>query len=280
MLSGQNQCWLGGGMNEEIVRLGLLDDAQIRLDEAALALAALDHPGVDLAPYRSALSAIATQLAPCRDQAGSAHDQALFLASVIAGQCGFSGDAENYDDPANADLISVMDRRRGMPIALSILYVAMARRLGWSAAGLNIPGHLLVRIGDPQAHVVVDPFNRGVLVARTAIAAMLERAGAVAAPEAVPVLSNQQMLVRLLLNQASRAHSGGDLNRALTVYRRMTAVAPALSHLWWQRAELERQQGQIMAARNSLTKMLELAADPKQRQRIGAALDALARSIN
>jgi regulator of sirC expression with transglutaminase-like and TPR domain len=281
MLGAEMNHRLGNRMNEEIQQLGLLEDAQIRLDEAALALAALDHPGVDLAPYHSALSDMATQLAPCRDLAGSPHDQAIFLAAVIAGERGFVGDAENYDDPANADLISVMDRRRGMPIALSILYVAMARRLGWTAAGLNIPGHLLVRVGDLRAHVVVDPFNGGVVVPRRTVVEMLERAGATApTPDTVPVLSNQEMLVRLLLNQASRAQAAGDLKRALTLYQRMTLVAPSMSRLWWDRAELERQQGLIMAARSSLNRMLETTDDPAQTKRIRAALDALVRSIN
>lgn len=268
-------------MNDEVTRLGLSDDADIVLDEAALTLAALDHPGIALAPYREQLADMAARLSQLRDHARSAFDQAALLAGIIAGDCGFSGDADTYDDPANADLIAVLDRRRGMPIALSILYVGLARRVGWSAVGLNIPGHLLVRVGEFPAGVVIDPFNGGGVVQQRAVAELLARAGAPAdAPERVPALSNQAMLVRLLINQATRARQANDDERALTLYQRMTAVAPTFTPLWWDRAALEQQLGQISAARNSLQAMLETTRDESVHSRVRAALDKLARSIN
>jgi regulator of sirC expression with transglutaminase-like and TPR domain len=269
------------GVNEEIVQLGLMDDDNIELDEAALALAALDNPGIDLAPYRATLNDMAAQLERRRNAAGSVFDQAALLAGVISGEHGFRGEAHNYDDPANADLISVMDRKRGMPITLSILYVALARRIGWTAVGLNTPGHLLVRIGKTPTSVVIDPFNAGVVVGRDAVAELLKRAGAAGmTPEAVTPLSNQAMLVRLLLNQATRARSAGHLERALTVYQRMTTVAPLMSNLWWERAEVERQLGHIAAARASLNAMLETTREPDLRKHIRATLDSLTRSMH
>ncbi|HSB95395.1 MAG TPA: transglutaminase family protein, partial [Spongiibacteraceae bacterium] len=102
-------------MSEDILHLGLIDDEFIALDEAALALAAPDHPGIDLAPYRALLADMAEQLTLHREAAPrssyeSAYDQAVLLAAVIAGQYDFRGAVENYDDPANADLIAVLDR--------------------------------------------------------------------------------------------------------------------------------------------------------------------------
>lgn len=268
-------------MSEDILHLGLIDDEFITLDEAALALAAPDHPGIDLAPYRALLAEMAEQLTLHRDAARSVYDQAVLLAAVIAGQYDFRGAVENYDDPANADLIAVLDRRRGMPIALSILYVALARRVGWRAVGLNTPGHLLVLLGQAPASVIIDPFNAGGVVERDAIAELQARSGvAPAAQGAVAALSNRAMLVRLLLNQATRARSAGKLERALLLYQRMTTMAPLLSHLWWDRAEVERELGQVAAARASLNAMLETTRDTTLRQHIRAVLDNLARSLH
>jgi regulator of sirC expression with transglutaminase-like and TPR domain len=138
---------------------------------------------------------------------------------------------------------------------------------------------LLVRIGEPPAQVVIDPFNGGTVAAPDTIATLYARASS-RTPTVLPAMSNREMLVRLLLNQASRAQHAGDLERALDVRSRMTAMAPQLGQLWWDRAEVERQLGQIGAARGSLSAMLEVTRDPNERQRIRATLDALARSIN
>jgi regulator of sirC expression with transglutaminase-like and TPR domain len=265
-------------MNEEIVRLGLMDDANIALDEAALELAALDNPGVELAPYRELLDAMTAELERQRSAARNVYDQAALLAGVIAGEHDFRGNTDNYDDPANADLIAVIDRRRGLPVTLSIIYVALARRLGWKATALNTPGHLLVLIGAPPASVVIDPFNAGAIVDSQALAKLFAQAAT--APLVAAPLSNQATLVRLLFNQASRAQQSGHTERALTLYQRMTAVAPLTTQLWWERAELEQQLGHLAAARISLSAMLETTRDANLRSQIRQALDKLARSAH
>jgi regulator of sirC expression with transglutaminase-like and TPR domain len=268
-------------MYQDIPQLGLLEDDDILLDEAALTLALPDHPAADAEPQRALLGAIEAQLLERRSAAANNYDRALLLAAVIAGEFGLSGAAEDYDDPANADLIAVLDRRRGMPIALSIVYVALARRIGWSAFGLNMPGHLLVLIGDPAGGVVIDPFNDGTVLDRDAVAKLRARFDAGSPEHAnVAALSNRAMLVRLLLNQATRARAAGQLDRALIVYQRMTAMAPLLSQLWWDRAELEREVGQIAAARASLQAMLETTRDETLRNHIRNALNNLARLVN
>jgi regulator of sirC expression with transglutaminase-like and TPR domain len=268
-------------MYKDIPQLGLLEDEDIQLDEAALTLALPDHPAANVESPRALLGAMEAQLLERRAAAANNYDRALLLAAVIGGEFGLNGAREDYDDPANADLVAVLERRRGMPIALSIVYVALARRIGWSAFGLNMPGHLLVLVGDPGGGVVIDPFNRGTVLDREEVAKVRARIGAGTPDQAnVSALSNRAMLVRLLLNQASRARAASQLERALTVYQRMTAMAPLVSQLWWDRAELERELGQIAAARASLQAMLETTRDPAQRDRIRAALESLARLVN
>jgi regulator of sirC expression with transglutaminase-like and TPR domain len=265
-------------MHDTILRLGLLEDEAIQLDAAALELAALDHPGADLERYVELLTELTVRLADAGETAGSAASQAAALAQVIAGEYGFAGDRATYDDPGNADLIRVIDRRRGLPVSLSILYVAAARRLGWPADALNTPGHVLVRVGPATAPVLIDPFNGGAPVGTAQLGALLSQMlGRSTAPTAehIAPMQNRAVLVRLLMNQATRAEAAGDPDRALTLYQRMTIVAPGTGHAWWERARLELRGGDVAAARGSLSAMLEITRDPDLRMQISATLDSL-----
>lgn len=267
-------------MNETISYLGLIEDEAILLDKAAIELAALDHPGVELTPYVALLNRMVQQLSRHRADAKTSRGRAAALARIVAREYGFRGDSAHYDDPANADLIAVMSRRRGLPVALAILYVALARRVGWDAEALNMPGHVLARVGFGADAVIMDPFNGGEVVDRRKLAALLARVlgrGIPPATEDLAPMSNRMVLVRLLLNQATRAAQAGDAERALALYQRMTLIAPAGSGLWWERVRLEQALGRSADARASLSAMFEITRDPDQRTHISEALDALPR---
>ena len=268
---------ISSAMHEDLIHLGLVDDEEILLDRAALSLASLDHPDTSPAPYVELLDAVAVRLGIVGRGAGSARERADALSEVLAGEFGFVGDGETYDDPANADLIRVIDRRRGLPVSLAILYVAAARRLGWTADVLDVPGHVLVLVGKEVAPVIVDAFRGGSAVDRDQLAAMVAASGAGPAPPVrhVRTMPNRAILVRLLLNQATRAEQAGKGRRALDLYERITVMAPAQEHGWWQRARLELVDGDVAAARSSLTAMLEITRDPDLRRRVVETLAAL-----
>ncbi|AYJ85008.1 hypothetical protein D3Y57_02880 (plasmid) [Sphingomonas paeninsulae] len=265
-------------MDDHLIRLSLIEEGDIVLDEAALSLALLDHSGTRLDPYYDLLEAIAIRLDISGNGAATSRERADALSSVLGDEFGFAGDQKTYDDPANADLIRVIDRRRGLPVSLSILYVAAARRLGWTANVLDVPGHVLVLIGDETASVIVDPFRGGILVEPDQLASLLLawRNGSVPAIRHVTAMPNRAVLVRLLLNQATRAEEVGKGRRALELYGRMTVMAPAYGHAWWERAQLELTDGDVVAARNSLTSMLEVTREPELRRRVADTLSALA----
>lgn len=251
---------------DPLAAIGCQDDADIRLDLAALELAAADRPRALLAPHIEFIESLARQLeAPI---SGSA-TRAGALSSLIAHTEGFTGDSEDYDAPRNADFISVLERRRGLPIALAILYVALARRVGWQARVLGLPGHVLVAVGGEADMALIDVFHHGRLVDPTTLPSG-------ARPD-VALLDNRETLVRLVINQATRARQAGDNARALTLYRRLTLVAPAMPNLWWERARLEQMAGDKEAARRSLAAMRETTHDPTLEERIRAAYEALAR---
>ncbi|MDB5715150.1 MAG: hypothetical protein JWO15_2547 [Sphingomonadales bacterium] len=265
-------------MDENLNQLGLLDDSEVMLDEAALLVASPDHPDIDLQPYRELLEAVAIRLEVIANGATGAHAQADALSFVLSEEFGFVGDRETYDDPANADLVQVIDRRRGLPVSLSILYVAAARRLGWTANVLDVPGHVLVLVGDAVAPVIIDPFHGGILVEPHHLAALLTTGseGSKPVPRQVAAMPNRAVLVRLLLNQATRAKEAGNDSRARELYARITAIAPAYGHAWWERARLELADRDPASARNSLISMLEVTREPALRRRVADTLLALA----
>ncbi len=258
--------------------LGLVDDGDIILDEAALTLAQLDQNETDICAYEDVLSDIASRL----DEVGAgivdASARAVCLSQVLAKEFGFAGDAEAYDDPDNANLIRVIDRLRGLPISLSILYVAAARRIGWTAEILNLPGHVLVMVGHEAEHAIIDPFRGGVRIGIEEISTMITSAknGVSAAVRHAAIMPNRAILVRLLLNQAIRAEKAGRGRRALLLYSRMTLIAPGYPHPWWERARLELADDDVAAARASLTAMLEITREPALRKTVNSTLESLA----
>ena len=268
-------------MIDDIAHLGLLDDDEILLDEAALELSALDHPGVSLDGYLDQLGEIAEDLVARGSSADTPVERARVLAEVIGGDHGFRGDREAYDDTSNADMMDVIDRRRGLPVSLSIIYVALARRAGWDAEALNTPGHVVVSlgIGADGLPVLIDPFNGGNPIDTRQLASLLSGMlgrGITPAPEHLAAMSNRAVLVRLLLNQATRAEQAERIGRARMIHERITTVAPAYAHSWWERARIELVTGDVPAARASLSAMLETTRDPALRMQVSAALDALA----
>lgn len=261
----------------ELAELGLLDDADIDLVEAGIAIARADRPDADGGRLRRLVTGWAITLQ--RDSAPmSGAGRARRLTALIAGEAGLTGDTDDYDNPLNADLVAVAERRRGLPIALSILYVALARRVGWRADALNLPGHVIVEVRGGVDGALIDPFEHGTGITRDRAIAIARMGGGEPVDGHFEAMSNRQMLIRLLSNQASRARASGNIARAVALYTRMTVVAPQMSSLWWERARLEQVQGHNLAARASLTAMLETTHDAGLKRRIGAALAALARS--
>ena len=124
------------------------------LDHLALAIAA-QFRAVDAAAALAQLDALGKEVA------AAGEDRLAALVDVLALRHGYAGDEEDYDDPSNSMLDVVIERRRGLPILLSILYVVVARRAGLALEGVGLPGHYVVARFDPGPTVLLDPFGGG-----------------------------------------------------------------------------------------------------------------------
>jgi regulator of sirC expression with transglutaminase-like and TPR domain len=263
--------------------VGRQPDDAIDLAEAALLLAALDYPDTDLTPYRRHLAALASNLADVAVQEKETLDwRVAALTRVVAEQHGYAGDRRTYEDLQNANLIRVVDRRKGLPVALGILYLHAARAQGWRASGINFPGHFLIAVEDEEERIILDPFEGGMQVDLARLQLMLKTAlGADAElqPEYYASMTNRGVLLRLQNNIKKRVLDSGDKHRGALVVEGMLTIAPELPDLWREAAELRAEIGEMRAALQALDRLL-LLADDSQRSDAMALRRTIATRIN
>jgi regulator of sirC expression with transglutaminase-like and TPR domain len=224
------------------------------LAEAALLLASLDRPGVPLDPYRDHLASIAKTAADL-----SADDPGSALRQTISGEFAYEGDQKTYDDPQNANLIRVIDRRKGLPVSLGILYIATARALGLEACGLNFPNHFLIRLQWDGGRAIVDPFNGGVTLDARALRDLLthfQGANAELSQDHYSDVSDLDILLRLQNNIKLRLLRDGQLAPALQVIRDMRLLAPGIPSLLREEGLLLARKGERRAAISCLRDFL------------------------
>jgi len=205
------------------------------------------------------------------------------LAALLVQAHGYRGDSETYDDLQNADLVRVIERRRGLPVALSILWMHAARARGWRCVGLNMPTHFLLRLEAEGGSWTIDAFDGGRVIDSAEIAARLTLQRAAAAglrPGDVDELDDRAVLLRLQNNIRIRLQQAGEAGRALDVMRRMLAVAPAVIELWEDAAALHAAQGSLRGALDCLDSAMALAAGAGARQRISLARARIATRLN
>jgi regulator of sirC expression with transglutaminase-like and TPR domain len=260
------------------------DDTQIDLAEAALLLAAREHPGVSLVPYREHLAALVSAVAQAHDTLpGGMSRKRDALASVIHDSFGYTGDRQSYDDLQNADLMRVIDRRKGLPIALGILHIHCGRALGWDICGLNFPGHFLVRLEDGASRTILDPFHDGVTVTPAELRNMLKAthgADAELTPAHYAMASNREILIRLQNNRKTRLLQANQVAEGLATVEDMLLFAPGTPALWQEAGVLNAHLGNLRAALIAFDHCLDLTPDPRARAQITASITEIRSRLN
>jgi regulator of sirC expression with transglutaminase-like and TPR domain len=238
-------------------------DAPLDIAEVALAFAALDRPGVLTDRYRQELQAMSDavhdRLVAVVDR-GSAEQQATCVSQVLGEDLSFKGDSATYDDPRNANLMHVIDRRKGLPVALGVLYIHTARCQGWWAEGLNFPNHFLIRIQLDGSQVILDPFHQGRVMDAPALRGLIRdmsNGKTELTPAATQAVSDRQVLLRMQNNIKLRLYQSAGFTRALAVLERMRILAPDLIDLQREAGMVNAQIGNLGAATTLLRGYLE-----------------------
>jgi regulator of sirC expression with transglutaminase-like and TPR domain len=182
------------------------------LAAAAFLVARIEYPKLDAGPYLERLDVMgdAAFHFVARDPG---HDTSIAgrvdaVNRYLFGELGFTGNREQYDDPRNSCLNEVMDRKKGIPITMALVYIEVARRAGLRAEGVNFPGHFLVRVmpdlhgGHAGEGLIIDPFHGGAILNEADCRQLLSRAGEGSAfePSLLARATRRQVLVRMLNN--------------------------------------------------------------------------------
>jgi regulator of sirC expression with transglutaminase-like and TPR domain len=203
-------------------------DDRLDLLTGALLIARDAYPGLDFQAQSDKLDELAAPLRKRHIDELPAALQARAIGDHLFIRSGFRGNAENYYDTRNSFLNDVIERKAGIPISLTVLFVEVARRAGVLARGVGFPGHFLARVDDAEGSVIVDPFAGGATLTRRDLVELLKRvAGKMkfqeAMLEATPV---RHIVARMLMNLRGIYAAQGDYPRLLLVLDRLIDLMP------------------------------------------------------
>ncbi len=217
---------------------------QIDLALASLIIASDAYPDLDVAAYLRRIDELAQTLRRRLRADISPADTLAMLNRYLFEELGFAGNSDDYYDPRNSYLNDVIDRKLGIPITLSVLFIEVGRRLGLPLAGVSFPGHFLVKCTLRDGAVVLDTYARGASLGIKDLQKRLRvlSGGKDVAPEAVMRMLTTappaEIVVRMLRNLKSIHAERGDKTRALTAMNRVLDLYPEAADAYRDRARL------------------------------------------
>ncbi len=253
-------------------------DPEIELARAALLVAAEDDPSLDPEESLATLRAWGDELAARVDPALNSLQRLARLRNFMFEELGFRGDVRGYRSPENSMLHSVMERRRGIPLTMGIVFLELGWRLGLDLHAVGFPAHFLVRLAGEAEDLLLDAFDRGASVHEEDCRNILRTAtgGAVSWDESlVRSIGRRETVARLLqsLKVASLRH--GDTERALRATERRLVVFPDSASDERDRGLLLYRLDRYRPALESLERYLRMRPDAPDRAPIEAYVGAL-----
>jgi len=241
--------------------IALPDDA-IDLGQAALLIARQEYPDLEVGAYLARLDDMAGAIRS-RLRGGEGFTSLIaHLNRFLFEEMGFRGNQTEYNDPRNSFLNDVLDRRVGIPISLSTVYLEVAKRIDCPLAGVAFPGHFLVRYVGQGApvEVLIDPFNRGVILTEEECRRRLEQmyGGRIPyRPEFLKRARNREILERMLNNLKAIYESQRDYHRALRIQELILCIHPGNPVLMRDRGLLHHRMALLEQAARDLEAYVE-----------------------
>ena len=214
---------------QEFRRIVEQPEEEIDLGRAALTIALDDYPDLDIPSYLERIDQLAMRVG---ERAGVKPEARRVLAElnhVLFEEQRFRPNRENYFDPKNSFLNEVLDRKTGIPITLSVLYMEIAGRAGLPLCGVSFPGHFLVKYAGASEEIVIDPFNGGEMKSRADLKKILDDqtgGNLRLQPALLEAAGKKQILKRMLNNLKAIYWRNGALTKALPVLERMVILDP------------------------------------------------------
>jgi regulator of sirC expression with transglutaminase-like and TPR domain len=204
-------------------------EEKIELSRAALTIALTDYPDLDIPDYLARIDLLAMEVTGRLGPEADIYRSIAALNYVLFKQYGFHGNRDDYFNPKNSFLNEVIERKTGIPITLSVLYMEVAHRVGLTVDGVGFPGHFLVKcVGDGE-EIVIDPFNSGEIRSREDIDKMLfdlYGGKVLFHSDFLASSTKKDILKRMLANLKAIYINGNDLVRSLTALDRLVILDP------------------------------------------------------
>jgi regulator of sirC expression with transglutaminase-like and TPR domain len=261
------------------------DDQSLSLIEAAVAIAQAEHPNLDTQAVLDEIDALADRLKR-RIPADAVPVQRLrWLNRFFFGELGFAGNVNDYYDPGNSHLNTVLRTRRGIPISLAVIYIELATQIGLVARGVSFPGHFLIKLRMPEGEVVIDPFS-GQSLSREELDELLVPhrrdhglTGEFDAPLGLflQTAPARDVLARMLRNLKEIHRSAQDWPRLIAVLDRLVVLLPAAWEERRDRGLAHAEMGHFPEAIEDLKAYLPHVADANERAAITAQMIHLSR---
>ncbi len=264
--------------------LGALPDRDIDVAVAAIALASINQPGLSSERYVHHLEVLCEEVGVRHmallnsDAEDDVYTQLAALKHVIVDKHGYQGDVETYDNLENASLIRVIERTKGMPIALSLLYIHAALAQGWDVSGLNVPSHFLCRLEKDGSRVIFDPFAACAKLEAPDLRAIIKVAlgeNAELSAQYFEPASNREILIALQNNIKFRQIEAGDYKGALASVEAMRRIDPKEYRLLLDAGVLYARTRQRPAAIDALEEYIKLAPHDRDRHEAAVLLQEL-----
>lgn len=241
------------------------DDDEINLAETALLLSKYLLPDTNLPLYLNHLLYIQKSLKESLPEKElDIEEKAIFLSKILYKKLSYEGDMMSFDKIENANLASVIDRRKGLPISLGIIYIYAAQTLGWSMEGIQFPGHFLTRLQDRTDRLIIDPFHKGEIRKPEELRALLKVSlgpEAELIPDFFETCENKEIIRRLLNNLKLRLLRANKLDMSIDVLALMLILSPKSARLQRQLGLLQAHTGRFKEAIASFEKFLLLNDD-------------------
>ncbi|HZR31589.1 MAG TPA: transglutaminase-like domain-containing protein [Terriglobales bacterium] len=242
-----------------------VEDERIDLLRGALTIARTEYPNLDIESYVARIEVFAERVGSRVRDVGDPAQSIFALNTVLFGEEKLRGNREEYYDPRNSFLNDVLDRRLGIPITLALIYMEVARRIGFPLFGVGMPGHFLLKHYDPEGRqVLIDAFNGGHILSAKDCKERLNEiyAGQLTfQPQFLMSVSRRQMLTRILNNLKTVYLTARNFRKALPIVDMVLAIYPRSPEDVKQRALLRYSLGQMRGAVQDLEDYLKMSPD-------------------
>ena len=258
------------------------EDDSIPLAEAALTVARMEYPNLEPAPYVARLDELAERVRTRMRKNPTARESVELLNQVLFREEGLRGNCDDFYDPRNSFLNDVLDRKLGIPITLSLVYMEVARRVGFPVAGVGMPGHFLLKHYDlVGGEIFIDAYDRGSILSLEDCQRRLHEVygGQVEMrAEYLQPVTHREILSRMLNNLRQIYLKQQDGRKGLLVLDMLLVIPPGSPDLLRERALLRLNLDQYLGAAQDLGKYLKLAPQAEDAAAVRATFD-MARQV-